>query len=662
MERPTRCAMSYSIERVGARMTAGLIALAMATFISVPDVIAADEQLPVAAFAQLPMASGAQLSPNGKYFAYFRPVKGRRYLVVQSIDGSDGPYAVPPQGEVEFSWLRWANEERLVVALAYSGRRGRTETTETRLISLRYDATDLVPLIKPSRKDASSLRSDGAYHPDPQIQDNVIDWLRDETNFVLVSLDGDFNAASEVRRIDIRSGDYQVVQQDSRGIQGWMTDQAHAVRIGYGYDPISGYNMRLRSADGQWIDAADQQWWKSGHEPAAFAEDPNLIYVAGPGGDGLRRISTLAIASGELVETVFSHESVDADGLVYDSVTGRPVGVRYTDDYPRIRYFDSEYQKLQRSIDRALPDTVNEISSVSKDHQRILVRSFSDVVPGRYFLWDREAGRLDFMADTMPGLAPELLSPVQPHWIEIPDGGRIEAFLTLPRGSEAGALPAVVLPHGGPRTRDDRGFWFLSQFLASRGYAVLQPNFRGSTGYGAAFERAGLQQWGGVMQDDVTVATRWLAESGYADPERVCIVGWSYGGYAAAMGVIKAPELYNCAVSINGVLNLPRLITDDKKYIGGSEWTEHVGLDEERSSAVSPYHLAAEIEDPVLVIQAADDTRVHLDQGESFSRRLQQLDKDIEYVEVEFGGHSMTNEAARQIILSRVEAFLEKHL
>jgi dipeptidyl aminopeptidase/acylaminoacyl peptidase len=219
-----------------------------------------------------------------------------------------------------------------------------------------------------------------------------------------------------------------------------------------------------------------------------------------------------------------------------------------------------------------------------------------------------------------------------------------------------------VLPHGGPQAREDRSFWFLSQFLASRGYAVLQPNFRGSSGYGHAFEDAGEREWGGKMQDDITDGTQWLIDEGIADPDRICIVGWSYGGYAAAMGAVKTPELYRCAASINGVLDLPRLIRDDKHYIGGRAWTRSIGLSDRSAADVSPYHQAKRIAVPLLIIQAKDDTRVHDDQGKRMFKRLQRMHKPVDYVEVELGGHEMYNEPARLFILESLQAFLNANI
>ncbi|MEQ9562599.1 MAG: alpha/beta fold hydrolase, partial [Woeseiaceae bacterium] len=269
---------------------------------------------------------------------------------------------------------------------------------------------------------------------------------------------------------------------------------------------------------------------------------------------------------------------------------------------------------------------------------------------------------LDAIAEIQPGLSGDNLSHVKPVSYLARDGQAIAAYLTVPRGAVAEKLPLVVMPHGGPQARDNQSFNFLVQFLASRGYAVFQPNFRGSTGYGKAFEQAGFKQWGGLMQDDVTDGAKWLVEQGIADPDRMCIVGWSYGGYSAAMGAVKTPELFRCAASINGVLDLVRQISEDKDYIGGRRWTEHMGLTDEKAREVSPYHQAEAIRIPMLIVQALDDSRVTREQGQRMARRLEKLDKPVEYVEVRQGGHSLGNESARLAMLEALEKFLVQNI
>lgn len=651
----------FAVRSAGCVLTAlGAIAVTGVASPTSAQPISKPSEIPAEAFAQLPLISSAALSPDGNYVSFLRPVDGRRHLIIQKVGGGERPTVLPTLKNLEYDWARWANNERLVVALSYSAKRGITETLETRLIAVDRDGTDIKFIIKPGKRGKTGSRLATTTLPPPQLQHNVIDWLPSEPDHILVSVDEDSDGRQEVRKVNILDADYDIVRSGTRGIQGWVVDQNHTVRLGYGYDS-SKFMMKLRSADGSWYEANRKDWWDLGHVPQKFTDDPDVVYVIGPNGQGRDALHTLSLSSGELLETVFSHDQFDIEGLIENPTTGKPVGVSYIADLPRSHYFDKSFASLQASIDKAFPDTSNRLVSMSDDRQRLLVQVSSDVVPGAYYYWDRANRSVSIIANTMPDLPSELLAPVRSVWLEARDGLPFEAFLTVPVGSSGDALPTIVLPHGGPQARDDRSFWFLSQFLASRGYAVLQPNFRGSTGYGDAFLFAGRKEWGGKMQQDVTDATLWMIDEGIADPERICIVGWSYGGYAAAMGAIQEPDLYRCAASINGVLNLPRLIADDKKYIGGRAWTRHMGLSEAKASDVSPYHLAEELQDPLLIIQATDDARVHTDQGKGMARRLKRLKKDHEYVEVDFGGHSMSNEPARLTILRSVEAFLAKH-
>jgi dipeptidyl aminopeptidase/acylaminoacyl peptidase len=227
---------------------------------------------------------------------------------------------------------------------------------------------------------------------------------------------------------------------------------------------------------------------------------------------------------------------------------------------------------------------------------------------------------------------------------------------------EAKHLPTIMLPHGGPGARDSADWDYEAQFYASRGYAVLKPNFRGSTGYGAKFRLKGEKQWGGLMQQDVTDATRWLISQGIADPERICIVGSSYGGYAAMMGLIQEPSLYACGISMNGIMNIPALKTQNLRLIGGRDWTEEMGLEGAKDTDVSPQQQALRIKDPVLLIAATNDARVPYEQTRKMHRALKRLKKDTTYVEINTGTHYMVNAASRLAMLSAAEKFLAKHL
>ncbi|MGI9261847.1 MAG: alpha/beta hydrolase family protein [Woeseiaceae bacterium] len=587
-------------------------------------------------------------------------MSGRAHLIIQSLGGDGPPAVIPPPDNADFSWLRWANGDRVVFTVTSSDRRGLTETTETRLWAANEDGTDVEHIVVPTetQKTGSSL---GRELAPAQLQGNVIHWLPDEPNHIMVSLDGDHNAADEVRRIDIRNGRYDIVRDDAPGIQEWMPDVDGELRFGWGYRR-STLRILTKNDSGMWRSVDKAAWWDAGFFPQGFSDKPDVAYMRGPDENGYKVIRTMNIVTNEFGETVFSVDSYDVGGMIRDPLTGQPIGVSYTTDKPQTFYFDTAFANLQKSIDKVMPHTVNRVVSLTADRRKMLIRSSSDVDAGTYSYLNRDTGNLSLVAEAMPGLAPELMSEVTPVSYEARDGLQIPAFLTLPRGVEGKNLKIIVLPHGGPGARDDASFWYLSQFLASRGYAIFQPNFRGSTGYGERFERAGRKEWGGKMQEDVTDGANWLVEQGIADPDRMCIVGWSYGGYSAAMGAIQTPDLYQCAASINGVMDLPRLIADDRAYVGGTVWTRHIGLEGEGLKEVSPYHRAEEIQVPMLIIQAKDDPRVYEHNGKRMARRLERLDKEVTYVSIEYGGHSLYNEDARMTILTSLEKFLQDNL
>jgi dipeptidyl aminopeptidase/acylaminoacyl peptidase len=245
--------------------------------------------------------------------------------------------------------------------------------------------------------------------------------------------------------------------------------------------------------------------------------------------------------------------------------------------------------------------------------------------------------------------------------VKTPEGLVLPGYLTLPVGVEPKNLPAIVLPHGGPYSRDSWGYDPLVQLLASRGYAVIQVNFRGSTGYGKAWKEAGFQGWGTVMHEDITSAARWLIAQGVADPKRLCIVGWSYGGYAALLGAIKEPGLYRCAASIAGVTSLGQLQRDREIYYGGSDATRNQTGTEDLAES-SPVRLVDRMQVPVLLVHGTDDMQVRVDHSKRMAKALEQARKPAELVLIEDGDHSLSRAAWRETLYARLTRFLEANL
>jgi dipeptidyl aminopeptidase/acylaminoacyl peptidase len=290
--------------------------------------------------------------------------------------------------------------------------------------------------------------------------------------------------------------------------------------------------------------------------------------------------------------------------------------------------------------------------------------------PPVYYLVDFAAKKADIVGEAYPALANAKLGEVRMLTYKARDGADVPAYLTLPPGSSGKNLPLIMLPHGGPESRDDYEFNWLPQFLATRGYAVLQPQFRGSTGFGESWRKAGYRQWGLLMQDDVTDGVKAMIEQGIADAKRVCIVGWSYGGYAALAGAAFTPDLYRCVVSINGVSDLPEMLNYDRlRAVDGDEsdsvayWRNHIGSSTDRAVVEkSPARAAMNVKAPVLLLTATNDTVVPSSQSTMMAHALSTFDKPATLVQIKGDDHWLSQTTTRLQVLKETEKFLQTHL
>jgi dipeptidyl aminopeptidase/acylaminoacyl peptidase len=285
-----------------------------------------------------------------------------------------------------------------------------------------------------------------------------------------------------------------------------------------------------------------------------------------------------------------------------------------------------------------------------------------------YYFVDFAANKADIVGEAYPALADAKLGEVRAIRYKARDGAMVPAYLTLPPGSSGKGLPLIVLPHGGPEARDDYSFDWWAQFLAVRGYAVLQPQFRGSTGFGKPWRVAGYRQWGRLMQDDVTDGAQAMIEQGIAEAGRICVAGASYGGYAALAGAAFTPDLYRCAVSVNGVSDLPQMLGYEKQHAGEESdtlayWRDHIGPSLDREVvAKSPLKAVANVKIPVMLMHAVDDTVVPQTQSQSMSRALTTLHKPITYVKLAGEDHWLSQTETRVQVLKEMEKFLDEHL
>ncbi len=367
---------------------------------------------------------------------------------------------------------------------------------------------------------------------------------------------------------------------------------------------------------------------------------------------------------------LFANEKYDVDDSLEDPWTGRVIGVAFADDKLEYLYFDPAMEKLQRGLEVAFPGlSVHAVSwDLAKD--KLIVMVDGPRQPTAYYYLNRTTHEATQLASTYPNLDEADLGEMKPWPYKARDGLDIPAYLTLPPGKAPKNLPVVIMPHGGPGARDMLAFDWMSQFFANRGYAVLQPNFRGSTGYGQKFEEAGYGQWGLKMQDDVTDGVKKLIADGIADPKRICIVGASYGGYAALAGAAFTPDLYACAVSFAGVSDIGKMLRSDATDYGANSWAvsemnRSVGDRYDNSgqlAATSPAKHADAIKCPVLLLHGAGDTTVRIDQSEAMRDALQAAHKSVQYVRFEGDSHYMLLADTRIRVLKEAEAFLKKNI
>ena len=621
---------------------------------------AADDLLPVEAFASLPDVSRMELSPDGKHTVSLVRMTGEgksaTVVHVHNIEQDQATYPLYASNEkFVINWVQWANNRYLLVSARFPATRYGVPTTETRLLSIDIESG------KSSSVLSERFLSRQPWYP--QFHDRIVDILPADENNILLALSSKSAESSGLIKVDVTKFRRSHVEGDRQHFVDWVTDRQNRVRIGIRREDTE-YQIQHRAIDaGRWETlwefesfAEDQVW------PLGFDRDPNLLYVNAYHEGRLAIFKVDLNDAGLARELVFASPEYDvAGGLIYSHVKQAVIGTTFSEG-GGYTFWDKEYQTLQRGIDKALPDTNNIVYSFSDDERRYIVLATSDSDAGSFYLGDRDEKSLRLMAYRYRALAPERMSPKQAIRYQARDGLTIEAYLTVPKGSGEDLLPAIVFPHGGPISFDDGGFDYWTQYFASRGYAVLQMNFRGSGGYGYDFMKAGLKNWGLEMQNDVEDGTRWLIEEGIADPERICIVGASYGGYAALMEAAGNPGLYRCAVSFAGVTDVADLVTSQRWYTNYEVVKEQVGSDLRALRNRSPLNLAERIDIPVLLAHGSKDRSVRVRHSRRMHRALEKADKMTAYVEFKDGDHYLSNEAHRLEFFRAMDAFLGEYL
>lgn len=648
-------------------MTRLIFALILSALCVLP---ALAEPLPLEHFAHLPDASGLTLSPGGsKLAARVRidvgEMQGIGIQVTSLADGKQDIVLFTDNSQYFINWVRWKDDRTLLVSAYYPSRRDtwvgmgqvRYNTREGRLMIVDTETGEVnTPFSR------SFLRR---FRILPARLDDVVDILPDDPEHILMALPGlDGGSYNIVYRVNIRNQRRTIVRNSENNIMGWGTDRQHRIRVGYYHRDGVNETRILDLESGDWRELWPYEVFSEDQVTVAgFGYDPNELYIRAYH-DGRLALFRVDLQDPELQrELVLSHPFHDVAGsLIYSSTAKRVLGVTSTHESGSL-FFDPEMQALQGGIDAAMPETRNYVYSLSDDLQRYLVYSTSDTESGTYYLGQRDPASLEAVAYRYRNLTPERMSSVTRYPYKARDGLEIEAWLTLPKGSDGKNLPAIMFPHGGPHARNTGTFDYWAQFFANKGYAVLQMNFRGSAGQGLDFRNAGLQNWGKEMQDDIEDGARQLIEDGIADADRICIAGASYGGYAALMGAVKTPDFYRCAISVNGVSNVFDLVRDNRVF-----WKRYNVVDEQIGGLgkglreISPVNYADQIKAPVLLIHGELDRQVDIKHSEQMQNALERADKPVTYLSLPNEDHYLSNEENRLATFRAMDTFLDQHL
>ena len=640
-----------------ARITVGVL-FATCAFTAIPAFSA--EPPPVEAYGKLPFMTGARMSPDGTMVAAIVPSAGGHTAVaVHHLDGK--PPTVIPADNYTPDWIRWKSDHRLIAAVHRTARARSLAVinVESRLVALNPDGFHNVEIGR-----GRDWRFSHRGHD--QLEHDVVDMLPGDPNHILVA--HDIMNGIDIEKVDVDTGASNIVEYPKLDMGDWVTDRTGLARIGtttYRTTQIT-YARDAGGGDFQKIDATDANFGTPLY-PISFSTDPNIAYVQAASTSGYWGLVEYDVAKHALGRTIASYPDRDVEIVTRDRQFVAYIAPGDRPGVEKAVYLDPAWEHDIESINHALPDTLNLIIDRAADGKRLLIFAHGPAEPGAYYVLDRHGPKtaMDMIGERYPGIDPEQVLPAKPISYRARDGKLIEGYVVLPKAARSRPLPFIVLPHDGP-TAQYRGYFdYWAQFLASRGYGVLQPNVRGSTGYGAKFEQAGLQQWGLAMQDDVTDGTKWLIDQKMADPAKICIMGGGYGGYSALMGAVTAPDLYRCAISFDGIADLPAYSLT-RRYFSGS-LAELPRYDNGKLSETSPVNLADRIKATVLLVHSRQDSIRPVEETESMERALKSAGKPVEAIYFDddegYGNNGFVSiEANRIAFLKATEAFLKKNI
>lgn len=631
----------------------------------------ADKSIPVADFFKKAQYAGRPiLSPDGQSIAVLTPRNGRYVLAVIDLN-TRKPRVVASDPDWDISNPQWVNNQRMIFSLNKGTDVVAEENLGGGLFAVNVDGSNfrkLVPTIKEAR--AGNI----TYKPY-----RVLKRLSDGSNDLLVvdnarGRDATLGA-SDVYRLDTVTGRTKLLTFDNPGkVSGWLLDHNNVIRVATAYD-VDPQNKRIRQT--VYHRDTDKSPWKMIHQayddegkqmtPLNFDFDNKTLIVAGRfHGRDKSAVFTWDFAKQDVADLIAEHAQADVESLLIDEVRQKIIGVFVEGMKSEIIYFDEDYAKLQASLNASFS---GQDVYFSWRGNKAIVTTTGEQNVGAIYFFDTEKKTMEPLFTVKPELEGRKLSEKKVIHYAARDGLDIPSYLTLPEGVTPKALPLVAFIHGGPHTRDSEGYDPMAQMLASRGYAVFQPQFRMSTGFGWKHHTAGWKQWGLAMQDDITDGIEYLVKQGIVDKNRVCIIGASYGGYATMYGLVKNPDLYKCGVNWVGVTDVKMLFTVNWSDMSGPVMDNMGALmhgdpktDEAYFKKSSAIDNADKIKAPVLMAYGSEDYRVPLIHGEKMRDKLLAQGNTVEWMVMVGEGHGWRKESNNILWGEKVLSFINRYI
>ena len=628
---------------------------------------------PASAFGAMPAIQVADISPDGKSVAILGVDNGVGYIAIDGLD--DNKAVTLPLGATDAYALRWAGNGQVImkahVVVHIPGDDPAVKTEYTRDIIIGRDGKLIGQVLgnMPNFVMVTALPILSYGNPEnPSLIVRGVDFVADGAG-PDTRIQSRGGVGPTLYRVDPATGKGKEVETGNTSIDSWDVDLAGEPRVRWSRDPITHiltYDARAKGKSG-WTQVYKAERYGDDMQYLGYADPEDAIYYIASDNKSIVKRS---LADGK--ETVVSDKVGGTVDIMWDPWRQSAVAAIGTEDVSHYDWIDPEIGGVYAAMSSAFKGKTVTFTNWSNDRNRFILRVDGGATAPAWYLYDKAQHSVSPLADEYPALKDVAMG--ERDWItyKARDGLDIHAYVTYPPGvtaESASKLPLIVMPHGGPQSRDDPGFDYWSQFVASRGYVVIQPEFRGSGGFGLSFMHAGYREWGGKMQTDLLDGISALAAKGQVDPARVCIVGWSYGGYAALEGITAHPEAYKCAVSVNGISDLQRLMKEEIQRGGGrgAVEDEHNMLgdpaqDGAQLEAYSPIHYADHAGGPVLLVGGQDDQTVIFEQSVQMQKALEDAGKQVELVSFKGDDHYLHTTADRTSILEALYKFLATNL